>query len=106
MVCARVTQTARDGIPILSLPTQPNLNALTCYSDAAGCKFMMVGGMRKGTNKEDDRGVASIILNRAGNIIAWSRFSWPTIFLEQAKDRAGHQSSTINLINRPCRSKP
>ncbi len=88
MVCARITQTARVGIPIPSQPTQPTLNALTCYSDAAGCKFMMVGGMRMCTNKEDDRGVASIVLNNAENIIVWSRFFWPPTFLEQARARS------------------
>jgi hypothetical protein len=99
MVCARVTQTARVGIPIPSQPTQPTLNALTCYSDAAGCKFMMVGGMRMCSNKENDRGVASIVLNKAGTVIAWSRFTWPPTFLELAKDSKGafYGSKTTTL---------
>jgi hypothetical protein len=58
MVCARVTETAKLGIPIPSQPAQPSLTALTCYSDAAGCKFAMISGQRICNNIENDRGVA------------------------------------------------
>jgi hypothetical protein len=41
LVCARVAETARKGIPILEHPMNPSLQAIVCYSDAAGSKFAM-----------------------------------------------------------------
>jgi hypothetical protein len=89
MVCARATETARYGIPIPSQPSQPNLVALTCYSDAAGCKFMMIRGERTCNNLENDRGVASLIIDEKGEIKQWARVTWPKQFLEKSTDKKG-----------------
>jgi hypothetical protein len=89
MVCARVAETARTGIPIPSQPQHPTLATLTCFSDAAGCKFTMIQGKRICSNQENDRGVASIVLDKYENVQAWSRLIWPRYFLEEAKDEKG-----------------
>jgi hypothetical protein len=89
MVCARVAETARVGIPIPSQPTAPSLFPITCYSDAAGSKFKMVNGERKNLNVDNDRGVASIVLNEKMEVIDWSRIFWPKSFLEDKKDSKG-----------------
>jgi hypothetical protein len=99
MVCARVAETARTGIPIPSQPQQPTLATLTCFSDAAGCKFTMVQRERICNNLEDDRGVASIMLDKHGNVQAWTRLLWPKHFLEEARDGKGayYGSKTTTL---------
>jgi hypothetical protein len=89
MVCARAAETARVGIPIPSQPTAPSLFPITCYSDAAGSKFKMVNGERKNFNVDNDRGVASIVLNEKMEVINWSRVFWPKSFLEEEKDSKG-----------------
>jgi hypothetical protein len=99
MVCARVAETARAGIPIPRQPAAPPLYSLTCYSDAAGSKFAMINGQRVSNNEPGDRGVASVVLNGKGEVIGWARVFWPKFFLEQAKDDKGayYGSKTTTL---------
>jgi hypothetical protein len=99
MVCARVAETARTGIPIPRQPAAPPLFSLTCYSDAAGCKFAMTNGKRVSNNVTGDRGVASVVLNEKGEVIRWARVFWPKFFLEEAKDDKGafYGSKTTTL---------
>jgi hypothetical protein len=99
MVCARVAETARSGIPIPRQPAAPPLFSLTCYSDAAGCKFAMVNGKRVSNNVPGDRGVASIVLDEKNEVIKWARIFWPKTFLEQSKDDKGayYGSKTTTL---------
>jgi hypothetical protein len=47
LLCARVAETAREGIPIPAQPLKPPLKAIVCYSDVAGSKFAMHNGERK-----------------------------------------------------------
>jgi hypothetical protein len=99
MVCARVAETARSGIPIPGQPAAPPLFTLTCYSDAAGSKFSMVNGKRVSNNVPGDRGVASIVLNEKNEVIKWARIYWPEVFLEHSKDDKGayYGSKTTTL---------
>jgi hypothetical protein len=99
MVCARVTETAKLGIPIPSQPAHPPLSALTCYSDAAGCKFTMVGGKRICNNIENDRGVACLMLDKKAEVTDWAKIVWPKSFLEEATDSKGayYGSKTTTL---------
>jgi hypothetical protein len=89
MVCARIAETARCGLPIPAQPSLPPLTAFTCYSDAAGCKFTIAKGVRHCHNVPDDRGVACVLLDKEGKVIGWSRVFWPKTFLEEAKDEKG-----------------
>jgi hypothetical protein len=81
MVCARIAETARCGLPIPAQPSLPPLTALTCYSDAAGCKFTIAKGVKHCHNIPDDRGVACVLLDKEGKVIGWSRVFWPKTFL-------------------------
>jgi hypothetical protein len=99
MVCARIAETARCGLPIPAQPSLPPLTAFTCYSDAAGCKFTIAKGVRHCHNVPDDRGVACVLLGKEGKVIGWSRVFWPKTFLEEAKDEKGafYGSKTATL---------
>jgi hypothetical protein len=80
MVCAKIAETARSGLPIPAQPTLATLTALTCYMDAAGCKFTVVNGSRMCHNIPGDRGVACVMTNHAGEVISWCRTFWPNSF--------------------------
>ncbi len=99
MVCARVTETARLGIPIPSKPAQPPLTALTCYSDAAGCKFAMIGGQRLCNNIENDRGVTCLLIDKKREVTDWARITWPKLFLKKETDNKGafYGSKTVKV---------
>ena len=45
-VVAKVAESAKSGLPIAEIISQPGLAALTFYMDAAGASFTVVGGKR------------------------------------------------------------
>jgi hypothetical protein len=102
LVCANVADSARKGIPIPVQPMCPSLHAITCYSDAAGSKFAITNGERRNLNREGDRGVASIVLDKNSNPVSWSRLTWPIFFLNSARDEKGahfgSKSTTLETI--------
>jgi hypothetical protein len=89
LVCARVAEEAKVGLPIPSRPGLAPLFYLEFYSDAAGAKFALQNGERVALNAVGDRGIASVLI--MGSSIRWSCVeSWGMHLLDEARDSRGH----------------
>jgi len=99
LVCTRFANSAREGIPIASRPSQIPLLYKEFYSDAAGAAFSMVNGARISKCVEGDRGVACLALSEKKELFWWNKVIWPMRFLEMEKDKKGffYGSKTATL---------
>ena len=87
-VVAKVAESAKSGLPIAEVITQPGLAALEFFTDAAGASFTMAGGKRFFHNN-DGKGVASIGGSSIEEIWGWTRLSWPEDLLLKQRDEKG-----------------
>ena len=100
-VVAKVAESAKFGLPIPELISQPGLSALTFYTDAAGASFTVAGGKRF-YHDNHGKGVACIAGSCLEEIWGWTRLSWPENLLTKQKDEKGchfgSKSTTLESI--------
>ena len=84
-VVAKVAESAKSGLPIAEIISQPGLAALTFYTDAAGASFTVVGGKRC-YHDNDGKGAACIGCTSLEDIWGWTRLSWPDGLLTKQRD--------------------
>ncbi len=101
LVVAKVTETARTGLPIAEEIGKPPLSALVFYTDAAGASFSMING-EKVFHSSKNRGVACIGGDSIEEAWIWVRTEWPEEFLNHDKDEYGKsygcKSTTLESI--------
>ena len=101
LVLAKIAETARVALPIMSRPSDGPLTTLTFYSDAAGASFAMVEGQRV-FHSNDSKGVACIGGLDKDDIWVWTRLEWPEGFLTKTRDDTGKfygsKSTTLECI--------
>jgi len=88
LVCARMADSARKGLPLAKRPSDPPLGSIEFFSDAAGAKFDIINGERVPDNKPDDRG-AGCLAYLNGKLLWFSSITWPKNFLETERDEKG-----------------
>jgi hypothetical protein len=88
LVCAKVANHARRGLPIAHRPSQPPIVVKELFSDAAGAKFSMYNGSRVNHSAENDRGAACFEVID-DNVVWWGQVIWPLSFLNEAMDSKG-----------------
>ena len=72
---AKVVESAKFGLPILEIISQPGLSALVFYTDAAGVSFTVAGGKRF-YHDNHGKGVACLAGSCLDDIWGWTRLSW------------------------------
>jgi len=101
-VCQRVILSAGQGLPIASRPSWPPLDAIIFTSDAAGAVMQTVGGAKIAVTLPAARGAASVSLDKDGQVLFACRVTWPSYFLNEARDGKGSlfgcKSTTLELI--------
>jgi hypothetical protein len=101
LVCAKVAEAAKGGLPIAHKPVAPPLSKKVFYSDAAGAKFSIHNGIRVNHSIENDRGAACIEIG-GEEVVWWSTITWPLEFLNNARDLKGayfgSKSATLEMI--------
>jgi hypothetical protein len=88
MVCLKVANQARVGLPIAFRPSSPPLKAKQFFSDAAGAKFSMCNGTRVNHSAENDRGAACLEVEDE-KVTWWGQVTWPLSFLNEKLDARG-----------------
>ena len=86
IVCCKIIMAAGRGLPIAARPSAPPLNALKFTSDAAGAVMGKVGGVLQAMPSPLAIGAASISLDQDENLCFVSRISWPSSFINEARD--------------------
>jgi hypothetical protein len=101
LVCAKLAEEAKRGLPIAHKPVAPPLSKKVFYSDAAGAKFGMHKGNRVNLSIESDRGAACIEILEE-EVVWWATITWPLEFLNNARDSKGayfgSKSATLEMI--------
>jgi hypothetical protein len=98
LVCSKVAESSKDGIPIAHRPVSPPLVKKEFFSDAAGAKFSMQNGERINHSLENDRGAASFEVAN-DQVVWWAQATWPLSFVNSARDTRGcfYGSKTATL---------
>jgi hypothetical protein len=101
LVCSKVAESAKEGLPIAHRPVPPPLIRKEFFSDAAGAKFSMRNGERVNHSTEDDRGAASFEVAQ-NQVSWWMQATWPLKFINEARDSRGcyygSKTSTLEAI--------
>jgi len=101
LICFNAAKSAKKGLPLQKRPSGPPLGAMSFYTDAAGCKFNLVNGVRINQNKIGDRGAACTAYMES-ELVWFCSFSWPMKFLEDLRDEKGafygSKMSTLECI--------